>query len=154
MTALSARTAFRDRLLPAVVTSTRTADRDRRQDFRAGASAPTVVKRGSSRAIGNPGGRPDRVHQRYRAQMRAEARVEFKAVSIEAEASLDRRSTQLLDEIEVPFPKIRLLIDDKTEAGEAEMEKVKADLRRFCRLSKVVRNSGTEIEEVWTVSRP
>jgi uncharacterized OsmC-like protein len=53
----------------------------------------------------------------------------------------------------VPFPKIRLLIDVTTDASEAEMEKVKADLRRFCPISKVIRNSGTELEEVWNVTR-
>ena len=33
------------------------------------------------------------------------------------------------------------------------MEKVKADLHRFCPISKMVRNSGTELEEVWNVRR-
>jgi putative redox protein len=80
--------------------------------------------------------------------------VEFKAMTINAESTLDRRGTQLLEEIEVPFPKIRLLIDVTTDASEAEMEKVKADLRRFCPISKVVCNSGTELEEVWNVTRP
>jgi hypothetical protein len=32
-----------------------------------------------------------------------------------------------LEEIEVPFPKIRLLIDATTAASEADLEKVKAD---------------------------
>src|SRR6266508_6770623 len=80
--------------------------------------------------------------------------VEFKAVSINAEATLDRRGTQLMKEIEVPFPKIRLIINVTTDASEADMEKVKADLRRFCPISKVVRNSCTELEEVWNVARP
>src|SRR6516165_1341769 len=79
--------------------------------------------------------------------------VEFKAMTIDAESTLDRRGTQLLEEIEVPFPKIRLLIGVTTDASEAEMEKVKADLRRFCPISKVIRNSGTELEEVWNVTR-
>src|ERR1700730_14894275 len=35
-----------------------------------------------------------------------------------------------------------------------DLEKVKADLHRFCPISKVVRNSGTELEEVWNVTRP
>src|SRR5262249_34087904 len=69
--------------------------------------------------------------------------VELKAMTINAESTLDRRGTQLLEEIEVPFPKIRLLIDVTTDAREAEMEKVKADLHRFCPISKVIRNSGT-----------
>jgi len=33
------------------------------------------------------------------------------------------------------------------------MEKVKADLHRFCPVSKVIRHSGAEIEEVWQVTR-
>src|SRR6516165_1426890 len=40
--------------------------------------------------------------------------VELKAMTINAESTLDRRGTQLLEEIEVPFPKIRLLIDVTT----------------------------------------
>ena len=80
--------------------------------------------------------------------------VELKAMTIDAESTLDRRGTQLLEEIEVPFPKIRLLVDVTTDASEADLEKVKADLHRFCPISKVVRNSGTELEEVWNVTRP
>ena len=79
--------------------------------------------------------------------------VELKAMTINAESTLDRRGTQLLEEIEVPFPKIRLVIDVTTDASEADMEKVKADLHRFCPISKVIRNSGTELEEVWNVTR-
>jgi putative redox protein len=79
--------------------------------------------------------------------------VELKAMTIDAESTLDRCSTQLLEEIEVPFPKIRLLVDVTTDASEADLEKVKADLHRFCPISKVVRNSGTELEEVWNVKR-
>ena len=80
--------------------------------------------------------------------------VELKAMTINVESTLDRRGTQLLEEIEVPFPKIRLLIDVTTDASKADMEKVKTDLRRFCPISKVIRNSGTELEEVWNVTRP
>ena len=80
--------------------------------------------------------------------------VEFKTMTIDAESTLDRRGTQLLEEIEVPFPKIRLLINVTTDASEAAMEKVKADLHGFCPVSKVIRNAGTEVEEVWNVTRP
>ena len=79
--------------------------------------------------------------------------VEFKTMSIDAESMLDRRGTQLMEEIEVPFPRIRLVINVTTDASEADVEKVKTDLRRFCPISKVVRNSGTELEEVWNVTR-
>jgi putative redox protein len=79
--------------------------------------------------------------------------VEIKGMSIDAESMLDRRGTLLLEEIEVPFPKIRLVINVTTDASEADIEKVKTDLHRFCPVSKVIRNSGTEIEEIWNVTR-
>jgi putative redox protein len=75
-------------------------------------------------------------------------------MTIDVESTFDRRGSQLLEEIEVPFPKIRLVIDITTDASEADMEKVKADLHRFCPVSKVIRNSGTELEEIWNVKRP
>lgn len=79
--------------------------------------------------------------------------VEIKAMEIQAETTMDRRGTQLMEEIEVPFPKIRLTINITTDASDEDIEKVKADLNRFCPVAKVLRNAGTEIEEVWNVSR-
>ena len=78
--------------------------------------------------------------------------VNFSAMSIDAEALLDRRGTQMLEEIEIPFPKVRLIINVVTDASEAELEKVKADLHRFCPVAKVFRNAGTQIEEVWNLT--
>jgi len=80
--------------------------------------------------------------------------VKFSSMSIDAEASFDRRGTQLLEEIEVPFPRIRVMINVVTDASDTDVEKVKSDLHRFCPVSKVIRNAGTEIEEVWNVTRP
>ena len=80
--------------------------------------------------------------------------VKFTAVSIDAEAAFDRRGTQLMEEVEVPFPKIRLIINVTTDGSDESMEKVKADLHRYCPVSKVIRNAGTQIDEVWNVSRP
>jgi len=79
--------------------------------------------------------------------------VAFKAMAIDAEATFDRRGTQLLEEIEVPFPAIRLVINVTTDASDKDLEKVKADLQRFCPISKVIRNAGTRIDEVWNVTR-
>lgn len=75
-------------------------------------------------------------------------------MSIDAEASFDRRGTQLLEEIDVPFPKVRLVINVLTDAGDTVLERVKADLHRFCPVSKLIRRAGTQIEEVWNVTRP
>lgn len=80
--------------------------------------------------------------------------VEINAMSIEAESTFDRRGTQLIEEIEVPFPKIRLVINVTTNANDIDVKKVKVDLHRFCPIAKVIRNSGTEIDEMWNVTRP
>ncbi len=78
--------------------------------------------------------------------------VDLKAMSIDAEAAFDRRGTQMQEEIEVPFTKIRLVINVTTDASNESMENVKADLHRFCPVSKVIRNAGTQIEEIWNVA--
>ena len=79
--------------------------------------------------------------------------IEFDDMTIEAEASFDRRGAMLEEEVRVPFPKIVLTINVRTGASDAEMEKVKTELPMFCPVSKVIREAGTEIEEVWNVTR-
>ncbi len=77
--------------------------------------------------------------------------IEYETLSIDAEATFDRRGVQLIEEIGVPYPKIRLVINAKTPASDEEMEQLKSDLQRFCPLAKIIRNAGTEIEEIWNV---
>ncbi|MBI3435511.1 MAG: OsmC family protein [Proteobacteria bacterium] len=79
--------------------------------------------------------------------------VKIKAMSIDAEATFDRRGATLVEEIEVPFPNIKLTINVTTDASAADIEKVKADLHRYCPIAKVVRASGTRVEEIWNVTR-
>src|SRR5258707_15551682 len=53
--------------------------------------------------------------------------VELKTMTIDAESTFDRRGAQLLEEVEVPFPKIRLVIVVTTDASDAALEKEKTD---------------------------
>lgn len=80
--------------------------------------------------------------------------VHIDAMSIRLEAQFDRRGVTLQEEIAVPFPKITLYIEVKTDADEAKMATVRRELNMFCPVSKVMRASGSEIEEIWTVTRP
>lgn len=73
---------------------------------------------------------------------------------IDLESQYDRRGSQLMEEIDVPFPTIALSIELTTSADETAVEKVKADLRRFCPVAKVLRQAGTTINETWTIKRP
>ena len=77
--------------------------------------------------------------------------VHIKAMDIKLEAQFDRRGVTLAEEVDVPFPEIRLVIDVTTDASREEVDKVAADLGRYCAVAKVIRQSGTVINEEWNI---
>ena len=79
--------------------------------------------------------------------------MDFETISIDAEATFDQRGVRLIEETEVPYPKIRLTLNVRSSASEAEIDQLRTDLQRFCPLAKIIRNAGTEIEEIWNVER-
>ena len=79
--------------------------------------------------------------------------IEILEMSVDVEAKFDRRGVELKEEIDIPFPEILLTIDMVTNADDALIDRLKTDLARFCPISKVIRQSGTKINEVWNVSR-
>lgn len=79
--------------------------------------------------------------------------VHFKSMKIRLEADFDRRGTQLIEEINVPFPEITMFIDVETDADEQALAKVKRELGMYCPVSKVFRQAGTKVNEIWNVSR-
>jgi len=77
--------------------------------------------------------------------------VRLESMHVRLEADLDRRGVQLNEEVHVPFPAMRLYIDVATGAADAEIAQLKHELGMFCAISKVIRASGTQLEEFWTV---
>ena len=77
--------------------------------------------------------------------------VEIADMKVDAHARFDRRGVSLTEEIEVPFPSIDLHVDIQTNATEEQMAAIRTDLQKFCPIAKVIRNSGTTIEEHWNV---
>jgi putative redox protein len=80
--------------------------------------------------------------------------IKVEALAIDAAAKFDRRGVRLVEEIEVPFPAVTLTIDLTTAADDEALARVKADLGKYCPLSKVITNAGTELDVVWNISRP
>jgi len=80
--------------------------------------------------------------------------VDIADMTIGLESHFDRRGTQLMEEVDIPFPEITLTISLTTTADDVAIEKVKTDLRKFCPVSKVLRQAGTTIDETWTIRRP
>ena len=82
------------------------------------------------------------------------AGVEIEDMAVKAEARFDRRGVSLTEEIAVPFPEIVLTIDLTTGASEAAIETVKADLGKYCPVSKVITEAGTNLITNWNIKRP
>ena len=80
--------------------------------------------------------------------------IKIDAMSVEAKLTDDQRGVLFVEEIHLPFRKITLNIELTTSGDEAALERVKADLSHFCPIAKAMRQSGTNIVEVWNVSRP
>ena len=80
--------------------------------------------------------------------------IEISDMHVAIEATFDRRGVLLEKEIDVPFPALNLIIDVTTDASEDDFAKVKEDLPKFCVISKVIEQSGTDITTIWNVTRP
>ena len=80
--------------------------------------------------------------------------VNVHALNIRLESQFDRRGVTLQEEVAVPFPKVTMYVELKTDADDAKIAEARRQLHMYCPVSKVIRASGTELEEVWTVRRP
>ena len=79
--------------------------------------------------------------------------VRLEDMTIDIASTFDRRGVTLQEEVERPFRDMRLTIRVKTDATPEQTETLKADLRKFCPVSKVVRAAGIEVTEDWQVER-
>lgn len=80
--------------------------------------------------------------------------VDIKHMRIEAEYDMDRRGPLLQAEVDVPFVEVRLDIHVTTEASEAEIDKVKTELAKYCPVAKMLTTAGTRIVDTWHIVRP
>lgn len=63
---------------------------------------------------------------------------------------LDHRGIDLEADVPVPFPKIELTIEAKTDADEEAIAALRAELGKRCPMSVILRQAGTEIVENWS----
>jgi len=80
--------------------------------------------------------------------------IHVHALNIRLETQFDRRGVTLQEGIAIPFPKITMYVDLKTDADDAKVAEAKRQLNMYCPVSKVIRAGGSELEEVWTIERP
>ena len=77
--------------------------------------------------------------------------VDIKAMQVRLEAQFDRRGVTLQEEVTVPFPEIKLVVDITTDAPREAVETVRTELAKYCPVSKMIRESGTVINEEWNI---
>jgi len=70
-------------------------------------------------------------------------------LNIDAKCEFDRRGVTLSEDIDVPFVKITLDIQADGPASEEELLLVSQEVAKYCPLSKLFRQAGTEIIENW-----
>lgn len=77
--------------------------------------------------------------------------IEITALEVSLEAKFNQLGVNLVEDVQVPFPEIKMTVDVTTAASEAEIEELANDLRKYCAISRIIRESGTNIIEVWNV---
>lgn len=75
--------------------------------------------------------------------------VDIGHLSISAACDFDRRGVTLNEEIDIPFEKIVLTVEADGSASADDLERVSAEVAKYCPLSKLFRQAGTEIREIW-----
>lgn len=75
--------------------------------------------------------------------------VEIGLLTIDASCEFDRRGVLLSEDIDLPFQKITLDITASGSASEEELVLVAQEVAKYCPLSKLFRQAGTEIVENW-----
>ncbi len=73
-------------------------------------------------------------------------------MSIDVVTKFDRRGVALIEEVQVPFPQIDVEITVTTDSTPEEIGLFKSDVGRFCPVSKMIRQSGTVVNENWNVT--
>ena len=74
-------------------------------------------------------------------------------LSIDAKCYFNRGGVTLAEEVEVPFEKI--ILNVKSSGGEVtqeQLEQIASETGKYCPLSKLFLNAGTEIEQSWILA--
>jgi putative redox protein len=80
--------------------------------------------------------------------------IQLNSLEISLDAGFNRLGVTLQEEVDLPFPDIKLRIEINTDASAEQLEILKRDLPRYCPVSKMIEQAGTKIDTEWLVTRP
>ena len=73
-------------------------------------------------------------------------------LEVRIDAKFDRLCLE--EDIPVPVPSIDIYIEMTTSASDDEVAIIKRELPIYCPVSKVFRQAGTKVNDIWTIVRP
>lgn len=76
--------------------------------------------------------------------------IDIGHLDISAVCDFDRRGVTLQEEIDLPFTKIKLTVLADGSASDVQLTKLAEEVSKYCPLSKLFKQAGTEIEESWS----
>ncbi len=79
------------------------------------------------------------------------AGFEIASMEVEVVAQFNRLGVNLLEEVDVIFPEILLRITASTNGSDEQLEQLKTDLPKFCAVSKLIGESGTQLNYEWVL---
>ncbi len=75
--------------------------------------------------------------------------VDIGHMEFEMEVDFDRRGVLLMEEVDVPFKAIRLTVTADGPLSREELERVAVETAKFCPISKLYEQSGTNLTVNW-----
>ncbi len=75
--------------------------------------------------------------------------VDIGHLSFEMEVDFDRRGVLLIEEVDVPFKAIRLTVTSDGPASDEELQNVARETAKYCAISKLYEQSGTDLTITW-----
>jgi len=76
--------------------------------------------------------------------------VDIGHLKIDAICDFDRRGVTLAEEIEVPFAALQLTVVSDGNASDEDLQAVAVEVAKFCPLSKLFENAGTQLTVNWS----
>ncbi len=70
-------------------------------------------------------------------------------LSFAMEVDFDRRGVLLMEEVDVPFKAVRIAVTADGPATEDELAQVARETEKYCAISKLYQNSGTDLTVTW-----
>ena len=75
--------------------------------------------------------------------------IDIGQLEFEMEVDFDRRGVLLMEAVDVPFKAIRLDVVADGPASQAELDQVAAETEKYCPISKLYEQAGTDLTVTW-----